>query len=188
MTTATTKPTPGPRERLLAAGQHLFYAHGVAVGVDAVLKEANVARRSLYEHFGGKDGLIAAVLHRAAEEDLAWYDAALAAADEPRDRLLGLFDRLDELVANDDFRGCRYFASDLALDDPGHPAHAETDAFRRRLRERLIRELQELDHADPERAADQLHLLIEGTLVMGATQSDRHPGRAARDLAALVLG
>lgn len=189
MTTTTQDVTsPGPRERLLVAGQHLFYAHGVAVGVDALLKEAKVARRSLYEHFGGKDGLVAAVLHRAAEEDLAWYDAALSGPANPRERLLGLFDRLGDLVANDDFRGCRYFASDVALEDRDHPAHAETANFRQRLRERLIRELEELDHVDPERAADQLHLLIEGTLVMGATQGDREPACAARDLATLVLG
>jgi AcrR family transcriptional regulator len=184
----TTKPSPGPRERLLAAGQDLFYSHGASVGVDAVLKEANVARRSLYEHFGGKDGLVEAVLRRAAEDDLAWYDAALAGATEPRARLLGLFDRLDELVSNPDFRGCRYFATDLAFADPSHPAHAETEAFRRRLRELLTRELVALGHADPERAAEQLHLLIEGTLVMGATQDGEHPARAARNLAAVILG
>ena len=181
------RPSPGPRERLLAAGQQLFYARGVGVGVDALLQEARVARRSLYEHFGGKDGLVAAVLQRAAEEDLAWYEAALAGHTGPRDRLLGLFDRLDELVANDAFRGCRYFASDLALADPDHPAHAETDGFRRRLRAVLVRELEALGHPEPQRAADQLHLLIEGTLAMGATQSDRHPARAARALVAGVL-
>lgn len=180
-------PTPGPRERLLATGQRLFYSRGAAVGVDALLKEANVARRSLYEHFGGKDGLVAAVLHRAAEEDLAWYEAALAGATEPRARLLGLFDRLDELVSTPDFRGCRYFAADLALANPGHPAHAETAAFRRRLRELLLRELEALGHASPNRAAEQLHLLIEGTLVMGATQADQHPAGAARDLAVAIL-
>ena len=91
------KSPTGPRERLLVAGQQLFYSRGASVGVDALLKEANVARRSLYEHFGGKDGLIEAVLRRAAEEDLAWYEDALAGATEPRARLLGLFDRLDEL-------------------------------------------------------------------------------------------
>ena len=101
------KTAPGPRERLLAAGQQLFYARGASVGVDALLKEANVARRSLYEHFGGKDGLIAAVLRRASDEDLAWYEDALAGATEPRARLLGLFDRLDELVSDADFRGCQ---------------------------------------------------------------------------------
>jgi AcrR family transcriptional regulator len=179
---------PGPRERLLTAGQQLFYAQGASAGVDALLKEANVARRSLYEHFGGKDGLIEAVLRRAADEDLAWYENALSGAAEPRARLLGLFDRLDDLVATPDFRGCRYFATDLALADPGHPAHAETDAFRRRLRALLVRELEALGHSSPERAAEQLHLLIEGVLVVGATRDGDRPGRAARDLAALVLG
>ena len=178
---------PGPRERLLATGQQLFYARGASVGVDALLKEANVARRSLYEHFGGKDGLVAAVLRRAADEDLSWYEEALAGAAGPRARLLGLFDRLDDLVSNQDFRGCRYFATDLALADPDHPAHAETDAFRRRLRALLVRELKAMGHARPDSAAEQLHLLIEGTLVMGATHDSDHPGRAARDLAALVL-
>ena len=44
-----------------------------------------------------------------------------------------------------------------------------------------------MNHASPERAAEQLHLLIEGTLVMGATQDGQHPARAARDLAAVIL-
>ncbi|HET9500842.1 MAG TPA: TetR/AcrR family transcriptional regulator [Marmoricola sp.] len=181
------KKTAGPRERLLKAAQDLFYSHGAGVGVDALLKEANVARRSLYEHFGGKDGLVTAVLQRASEEDLAWYESALAHATEPRDRLLGLFDQLDELVSNDNFRGCRYFATDLAFAEPGHPAHAETETFRRRLRELLVRELEALGHKQPQHAAEQLHLLIEGTLVRGASQVGGHPARAARDLAALML-
>jgi AcrR family transcriptional regulator len=182
------KTTPGPRERLLDTAQRLFYAQGASVGVDALLKEANVARRSLYEHFGGKDGLVEAVLRRATEQDLAWYDAALAAETEPRARLLGLFDRLDELVADADFRGCRYFATDLAFADPDHPAHAETAAFRQGLRARLVRELETMGHAHPGAAAERLHLLIEGTLVAGATQGKEHPARAARDLAAIVIG
>jgi AcrR family transcriptional regulator len=181
------KTAPGPRERLLTAGQQLFYSQGASVGVDALLKEANVARRSLYEHFGDKDGLIAAVLRRASDEDLAWYEDALAGATEPRARLLQLFDRLDELVSNPDFRGCRYFATDLSFADPRHPAHAETNAFRQRLRALLIREVEALGHSHPERAAQQLHLLIEGTLVMGATQDGDHPGHAARALATIVL-
>jgi hypothetical protein len=43
-----------------------------------------------------------------------------------------------------------------------------------------------MGHGRPERAAEQLHLLIEGTLVMGATQDSHHPGRASRDLAASI--
>ena len=184
----TTKPDPGPRERLLVAAQELFYARGASVGVDALLKEANVARRSLYEHFGDKDGLVAAVLQRASEQDLAWYEEALAGATDPRARNLGLFDRLDELVSSADFRGCRYFATDLAFSDPEHPAHAETEAYRRRIRALLLREVEASGHPDPEAAAERLHLLIEGALVMGATHDGRHPARVARDLAAAIVG
>ncbi|MFD8637974.1 TetR/AcrR family transcriptional regulator [Streptomyces sp. NPDC059656] len=70
-TTATAAAKPGPRERLLLAAQELTYTQGVGVGVDALLKAAGVARRSLYEHFGGKDGLIAEVLRRSTAEDEA---------------------------------------------------------------------------------------------------------------------
>jgi AcrR family transcriptional regulator len=180
-------PTSGPRERLLAAAQQLFYSRGASVGIDALLKEANVARRSLYEHFGGKDGLVTEVLRRASDEDLAWYEAALADANEPRARLLGLFDRLDELTSDADFRGCRYFATDLAYADPGHPAHAETEAYRQRIRALLVGELEAMGHPSPAPAAEQLHLLIEGALVMGATHDGQHPARAARALAAAIL-
>lgn len=178
--------TAGPRERLLLAAEDLLYSRGASVGVTALLAEANVARRSLYEHFGGKDGLVAAVLRRTADDDLAWYESALNGGDSPRDRLLALFDRLDELVSDASFRGCRYLAIDLAFADQDHPAHAETEAYRRRIRALLVRELEALGHARPEHAAEQLHLLIEGTLVMGATQG-QHPARVARDLAVIVL-
>jgi hypothetical protein len=79
----------------------------------------------------------------------------LAGATQPRARLLGLFDRLDELASNADFRGCRYFATDLAYADPNHPAHAETESYRRRIRALLVRELEALGHASPERAAER---------------------------------
>jgi AcrR family transcriptional regulator len=180
---------PGPRERLLDTAQALFYSHGASVGLGTLLEEAKVARRSLYEHFGDKDGLVVAVMQRATDEDVAWYEQALAAGGtEPRERILGLFDRLDELVSNAEFRGCRYLATDLSFADPGHPVHAETAAYRRRIRALLVRELEALGHESPERAAEQLHLLIEGVLVMGATQDGEHPARTARDLAGLVLG
>jgi AcrR family transcriptional regulator len=180
--------TPGPRERLLDTAQRLTYIHGMGVGVDALLKAANVARRSLYEHFGGKDGLIAEVLRRSTAEDEARYRRAMqAAGDDPRDRLLAVFDRLAEAVAEPDFRGCRYLAADLALADPGHPAHAITRGYRERVHELLERELRELRHPRPAHAADQLLLLIDGALAAAATRPDTHPCAGARELAEQIL-
>jgi len=179
---------PGPRERLLRAAQELTYARGAGVGVDAILQQADVARRSLYQHFGGKDGLIAEVIRTSAAEEEARYRAAMdAGGDDPRQRLLAVFDALDEITSGRGFRGCRYLAADLTLVDPGHPAHAETRAYRQRVHRLLEQQLEKLGHRNPAHAADQLQLLIEGTLVTGVTRPETRPAKTARELAEHVL-
>ncbi|MCM2417068.1 TetR/AcrR family transcriptional regulator [Streptomyces sp. RKAG293] len=184
----TTRTAPGPRERLLEAAQRLTYSHGMGVGVDALLKEANVARRSLYEHFGGKDGLIAEVLRRStAEDEAAYHQAMEAAGDDPRARLLGVFDGIAVAIDRPDFRGCRYLAADLALTDPDHPGHAITRAYRMRVQQLLEHELLALGHPHVMAAAGQLLLLIDGALAAGVTRPATHPAASARQLAGHVL-
>src|ERR1700735_3165416 len=51
------------RERLLASADALFYAEGVqSVGIDRVIEHAGVAKASLYNLFGSKEGLVRAYL------------------------------------------------------------------------------------------------------------------------------
>ena len=135
----------GPRDRLLEAAKRLTYSQGPGIGVDALLKEAQVARRSLYEHFGGKDGLLLEVIRQAATEDAEWFRASLEAGGrDPRKRLLGIFDAMDRVVTQPDFRGCRYLGADLGLADIEHPIHQETTAYRQRVRALIENELAEL--------------------------------------------
>jgi len=184
----STKVKPGPRERLLDSARELTYTHGVAVGVDAILQDAGVARRSLYQHFGGKDGLIAQTLRSTADIDEQRYRAALdSGGEDPRQRLLAVFDALEQTTSSKRFRGCRYAAADLALTDPDHPAHLETRAYKQRLHALFASELQALGHPTPDRAADQLLLLIDGVLIDAVTRPETHPAKAARELAEQVL-
>ncbi|KUJ69622.1 TetR family transcriptional regulator [Streptomyces albus subsp. albus] len=184
----TARTAPGPRERLLDAAQQLTYTQGMGVGIDAILKTANVARRSLYEHFGGKDGLITEVLRRTTAQDEADYRTTMqAAGEDPRDRLLAVFDRLGEVADTSEFRGCRYLAADLALADPDHPAHAVTREYRDRVQRLIEHELVTLGHPRPAHAADQLLLLIDGLLAVAATRPDARPAAAARELAEQIL-
>src|SRR4051812_32785581 len=60
---SATADRPAPRERLLAAADDLFYGEGVcSVGVDRILREADVARASLYSSYGSKQELVKAYL------------------------------------------------------------------------------------------------------------------------------
>ena len=177
-----------PRERLLAAARELTYSQGVGVGVDAILKEAKVARRSLYEHFGGKDGLIAETLRVTTAEDEALYRRTMqAAGDDPRARLLAIFDMLGDVIEDPSFRGCRYLSADLALTDPDHPAHSITRRYREHLHELFEAELVRLGHQQPASAAEQLLLLNDGALAAGATRPSANPARLAGQLAEQLI-
>ena len=179
---------PGPRERLLHSARELTYTHGVTIGVDAILEDAGVARRSLYQHFGGKDGLIAETLRTSADVDEQRYrDALESGGEDPRQRLLAVFDTLDKTTTSKRFHGCRYAAADLALPDPHHPAHAETRAYKERLHTLFTSELEAFGHPTPDRAADQILLLIDGVLIDAVTRPETHPAKAARELAEHIL-
>ncbi|WP_103562289.1 TetR/AcrR family transcriptional regulator [Actinomadura rubteroloni] len=177
---------PGPRDRLLQAARDLTYTQGVHVGVDAILKQADVARRSLYQHFGGKDGLIVEVLR--STDPVARYRATMdAAGEEPRARVLAVFDELDRVTTSPDFHGCRFTAAELALADPGHPAHQEIRTAKWRLYELFAGELTRHGHPDPDTGANQLVVLVDGVLAQGVTRPEAHPALAARALAEMIL-
>jgi AcrR family transcriptional regulator len=172
----------------LASARELTYNRGVGVGVDAILEDADVARGSLYQHFGGKDGLVAEALRASAEVDLQRYRAALdSGGADPKNRVLAVFDELDKTTSTRRFHGCRYTAAELTLTDARHPAHAQTRAYKRSLRGLFLAELETLAHPNPELAADQLLLLVDGVLVTAVTQPETHPAIAARELAAQIL-
>jgi AcrR family transcriptional regulator len=184
----STAANPGPRERLLASTQRLTAVQGVGVGVDAILEDASVARRSLYQHFGGKDELIAASLLESAQKDEERYRVALdSGGSDPRQRVLAVFDQLEKTTSTPGFRGCRYVSAELSLTDPDHPAHQVTRAYTDRLHSLFEKELADLGHSDPSVGAEQIVVLIDGVLVLAALRPGSHPAQTVRPLVEQLL-
>ncbi len=116
--------TIGVRDRLLDAADRLFYQEGVrAVGIDRVLAEAEAAKASLYQHFGGKDQLVASYLERKTASARAQIEAYLADTP-PSQRALRFFDWVVEWAESKDFRGCPLQHTVTELTDATHPARA----------------------------------------------------------------
>src|SRR4051812_15146435 len=89
-----------PRDRLLAAADELFYEEGVhTVGIDRVIERAGVAKASLYSTFGSKEELVRAYLAARAQDRRARITQRIAQHDQPRDRILAIFDVLGERAA-----------------------------------------------------------------------------------------
>ena len=87
-----TAPTPVrrrlPREerarQLLATAEQVFADRGIAAAsMDEIAERAGVTKPVLYDHFGSKDGLLAAVIERAGADLGTAVESVVAEADGP---------------------------------------------------------------------------------------------------------
>jgi AcrR family transcriptional regulator len=181
------RPDGLPRDRLLAAADELFYADGVhVVGVDRLIKEAGVARSSLYSAFGSKDELVRAYLERHFEKRQANVAEVLSQYDTAKERLLGLFIELEAAVARSEFRGCR-FINATAEARPQEPSLTVTDEYRSWLRTVFSDLAAEAGAPDPHRLGRQLSTLYDGVAVAARLDAGRIVAAEAARAAAETL-
>lgn len=175
-----------PRQRVVHAADELFYARGFrAVGMDDVRTAAGVSLKRLYSVFPGKDSLVLAVLHK---RHAMWTDgltAAVESVDDPRDKLLAVYDYLAEWFADDSFRGCGFINAfgELGPTSPGVAAYARE--HKRSFQKQLAAWVADLG-AHPASLAPQLAILAEGAqttaAIEGSTDAAGHARRAAATL------
>ena len=84
---------PSPRQRLLDAATKLFTEEGIRViGIDRILREADVAKASLYSLLGSKDNLVIAYLEQMDEQyRTRWRDKTATMIDADS-KILAFFD------------------------------------------------------------------------------------------------
>ncbi|MFD9733194.1 TetR/AcrR family transcriptional regulator [Umezawaea sp. NPDC059074] len=143
----------GARERIVSASQQLFRDQGInSTGMDQVCAVAEVSKRTLYQHFSGKDELIAEGLRRFDPEVLPEvFDRTDLT---PRERLLAAFDVHSPL--------CPFIAAAVELPDPGHPARVLARDYKLSFAARFTATAREAGATAPEQLGEQLALLLDG--------------------------
>ncbi|WP_330285520.1 TetR/AcrR family transcriptional regulator [Streptomyces sp. NBC_00576] len=182
----TTEVKPSTRERLLEAAATLTYRDGVGIGIDAVCKAAGVSKRSLYQLFESKDELLAASLE---ERSSAFVATLLPAADDgrsPRERILHVFDQLEEQAGAPEFQGCRYLAAQIELKDQSHPASRVAHRVKANLAAFFRAEAEQGGASDPDLLARQLILVFDGASARAGIGADKLTGLVAPTVATLL--
>jgi AcrR family transcriptional regulator len=143
----------GARERILGASHQLFREQGINnTGMDQLCKAARVSKRTFYQHFTGKDELIAAHLHQF-DPDL--LPEVFDSTDlTPRERLLAPFDVQSPL--------CPFIAASVEIHDPSHPARVHARDYKTAFAARFADTAREAGAVDPEQLGEQLALLLDG--------------------------
>jgi len=171
---ADREPQTSTNTRILNAAARLFYRKGIrAVSVDEVAAAASVTKVTVYKHYRAKDELIAACLHALDERFFSWFVHEVeASTDNPRGRLLAVFDVLDLWFRRHDFRGCAFINATVELASPRHPAGEAVMAHKTRCR-RYFRSLAEAAGAgDPDVISDQGDPCVDGDR-LGVHQAQR---------------
>jgi AcrR family transcriptional regulator len=174
------------KQRLLDTADRLFYAEGIhAVGIDRVLAEADAAKASLYQHFGSKDGLIAACVQRRVEQGRAQVVAFIQDVP-PAQRALSIFDWIVAWAESTDFRGCPLQHVVSEIPKPEHPARQIAAEQREWFRTQFVDCLKAAGVRDRARMADALIVLYDGALA-ASEQDGPQRARDARWIAKQLL-
>jgi AcrR family transcriptional regulator len=175
------------RDRLLAAADELFYSEGIhTVGIDRIIERAGVAKASLYSSFGSKDELVRAYLEARHERRRARVMAGIGQFDNPRDRLLGVFNLLCTPAQRPNYRGCAFYNA-TAESESGSVAEEVATKTRAWARGLFAQLATDAGVRDPEAFANQLVLLYDGAMVGARMEPELKPAATASLVAAALL-
>ncbi|GAA0517604.1 TetR family transcriptional regulator [Paractinoplanes deccanensis] len=174
------------RRHILDVAGDLFYSRGArAVGMDLVIKTAEVANATLYRQFPTKDELLTAYL---VDRNTGWWQR-LRETTEPlpsaRERLLALFDMTVADMGQPGYRGCATLNVTSEFPDETHPAHRAAVEHKREVLHWLREQVAEAGAADPGALADQLMIILDGAQALAAAMG---PDGPSRQMTALVEG
>jgi AcrR family transcriptional regulator len=158
-------------DRVFEVASDLFRNQGIrAVGVETIVKQAGVAKISLYRSFASKDDLIVAYLNNINATYWANVDEHLARHDkEPRSQLRAYIAYIAESATTAGYRGCPFINYSAEFPDPSHPGHRVAEANRIEMRRRLVVWARAMQVANPAKLADGLLLLIDGAYASSQT-------------------
>lgn len=182
-------PAPaGPAERLLATATELFASQGIrAVGVDQILRQATVAKASLYSTYGSKDALVLAYLSTLDQRDRnRWRDAVTDVAD-PLTRVLVFFDLAIAVAPTRGFRGCLYANAATEYPDTELAPVREHRQWMHAILAGLITEAHPAQSVAAADLAHRIQLIYDGALVGSKIERSTEPLRRARALTVELL-
>ena len=128
-------------------------------GMDQLCAVAQVSKRTAYQHFAGKDELVAEYLRRFDPDVMPGvFDRTDLT---PRERLLAVFE-VPTAGTQDITPLCPFIAAAVEIHDPQHPACQCARDYKEAIAARLAETAREAGAINPEQLGEQLALLLDG--------------------------
>jgi AcrR family transcriptional regulator len=155
--------------------------------MDAVAKEAHVAINTVYKHFSSKDKLVEAYLIRRDQRWLHWFTSFVNRVGNPKERLLAVFDALDEWFRSDEFRGCAFINAAGEMGTEKAFLTKIVNDHKQSLYMFIKSIAVEAKIGDADTVTQHLMLLVEGAIINAQLDINQDAACSARKVAAMIL-
>ena len=175
------------KEQLIHVALALFMKQGIrATGIDTILAESGISKKTLYKHFKSKDELIIAALQARDEallahlKDRVVFFAAKQAGPKAFSRILGYFDALDEWFNSKDFSGCTFINASAEYPRPEDPIHVVCENHKKIMVLFIEDLIKDIKLTNATTTAKQISLIVEGAIVTAHTGGDLKSAQLAK--------
>ena len=180
---------PSKREQLIQTAVELFAKNGYhATGIDTIVAQSGVTKKTLYAHFRSKDELVLAALrHFDGLSRNEFMRRVETAADTPKSRLLALFDVAEDWFGQNNFYGCMFINAIGEYSETETPIRQVCKEYKRLIKG-YIRDLCEQAGAPhAKKLAEEIALLLEGAIVTAQVSKKSKAAKIAKRAAGVLL-
>jgi AcrR family transcriptional regulator len=168
------------RSRIVDTASRLFYTQGYnSTGINQVIKEAGVAKASLYQHFPSKEDLLAEYLKVTSVSTNEVLQSVADKYGNPREKILGLFDFLLKLTKQTEFQGCNFLNVAAEIPKDNLKVRALIKKQKNFIRKMFTDLLTPMGKED---IADELYILFDAALVSSKVYGEVWPVKTTRSI------
>jgi AcrR family transcriptional regulator len=180
------------RQNIIETASRLFYQKGYSLtGINEIIKEANVAKATLYNHFKSKDDICIAYLNHRNQGFLEDFKGFLLKSPKGKAQILAMFDFLKAFYATSTFNGC-WCINTISEIPPENVTIRETIQNQKRNFLKLIEVFTKANFPNQtiienEILAKRIYLLYEGALAECHIHQQSWPIDSAKELCEYIL-
>ena len=131
------------KQLIIETALELFSSQGIhAVGINEILKQSKIAKKTLYSYFSAKDDLVVATLQLRDQRFIDWLTSELTSTESPQQAILQLFNALDDWFNHrvevlGPFRGCFFINAIAEFSDQICPIYLTCQQHKNNVRQLL---------------------------------------------------
>ena len=179
------------RERIIRTASDLFYFNGYnQTGINQIIKDANVAKASMYQHFRSKEEVAVAYLQGRHHMWMGKLFDFVSHKKSNKEKIIASFDYLLDWLNEVNFRGCGFQNIICDIPNDHDKVKAQVVSHKNDLRKWIQSKLKEdgdYSSKEADELGDEILVLIEGAIMLSQIQTKDWPITSAKNTCIKLL-